>query len=244
MYFKHLKRLMKPKQYSLFRTVKLRYIFLHILIIAILFSIPNSINFYNAINVANQMVENKQHEIPDFKIKDNVLVLKEEKTIDVPPYKILFSNKKQSPENHVMSFQKYGIQVDESTFLSYLNLPMFYDKTTFISFLKTYTASSYFYLSIFIGFLIFIQFITTVIKIIFISIVAHVISVLFKRKSRFMNWLKITTFLLTLPSIILFFGLLNLKYNMFFIMCSWTVLAVLILVTVHYLPRKRAKFES
>lgn len=235
---------MKPKQYPFFRTVKLRYIFLHILIIAILFSIPNSIHYYNAINVANQMVENKQHEIPDFKIKDNVLVLKEEKTIDVPPYKILFSNKKQSPENHVMSFQKYGIQVDESTFLSYLNLPMFHDKTTFITFLKTYTASSYFYLSIIIGFLIFIQFITTVIKIIFISTVAHVISVLFKRKSRFMNWLKITTFLLTLPSIILFLGLLNIKYNAVFIISSWTVLTVLILATVHYLPRKKVKFES
>ncbi|RAI82416.1 DUF1189 domain-containing protein [Macrococcoides goetzii] len=239
MYFKHLKRLMKPKQYPFFRTVKLRYIFLHILIIAILFSIPNSIHYYNAINVANQMVENKQHEIPDFKIKDNVLVLKEEQIIDVPPYKILFSNKKQSPENHVMSFQKYGIQVDESTFLSYLNLPMFHDKTTFITFLKTYTASSYFYLSIIIGFLIFIQFITTVIKIIFISTVAHVISVLFKRKSRFMNWLKITTFLLTLPSIILFLGLLNIKYNAVFIISSWTVLTVLILATVHYLPRKK-----
>lgn len=244
MYIKHLKRLMKPRQYPLFRTAKLRYIFLHILIIAILFSIPNSINYYNAINVANQMVEDKQHEIPDFKIKDSVLVLSEEKTIEVPPYKILFSNKNQLPENHVMSFQKHGIQVDDSTFLSYLNLPMFNDKTTFIKFLKTYTASSYFYLSIIIGFLIFIQFITTVIKIIFISLVAHVISNLYKRKSRFMNWLKITTFLLTLPSIILFFGLLYKEYNTFFIISSWTLLSTLILVTVNYMPGKKVKLAS
>lgn len=241
MYLKHLKRLLNPKQYPLFRTVKLRYIFLHLLLIATLFSIPNSMNYFNIIQVANQMVETKQNEIPDFQIKHNKLVLSEEKTITVDPYTIQFKKDNQAPKHHVMTFQKDGIQVDESTFLSYTNLPVFEDKATLIKFLKTYTASSYFYLSLIILVLIFIQFITTIIKIIFVSSIAHLIALILNKKSGFMNWLKINTFLITIPSIILFLGIILNTIAPFFIILSWIILIPLIGITIHKLPKNKLK---
>ncbi|WP_414052457.1 DUF1189 family protein [Macrococcus animalis] len=243
MYIKHLKRIFKPTQYPLFRTIKLRYIFMHLLFIAILFSITNSLNYYNIIQVANQMVEKKQDEIPAFQINNNRLILSEEKSIKVDSYTIQFKKENQIPKQQVMTFQKEGIQIDESTFLPYMNLPVFEDKASLIKFLKTYTASSYFYLSLIIGFLIFIQFITTIIKIIFLSTIAHLLAIVLHKKSRFMNWLKINTFLITIPSIILFLGLLINPIAPFLIVFSWALIAILIVITINKLPKNKLKSQ-
>ncbi|MCU7556853.1 DUF1189 domain-containing protein [Macrococcus capreoli] len=236
MYIKHLKRIFTPKQYPLFRIVKLRYIFLHILLISTLFALSPSIQYYQAIQVGKQLIETKQHEIPDFTIQNNQLLLEEEKKITIPPYTIIFTNHQQKPQNHIMTFQKDGIQVDTATFLPYANLPVFHDKVSLINFLKTYTTSSYFYLSLIISILISIQFVATTIKIILVSCVAHIMSRVMKKKSRFMNWLKIITFLLTIPSIFLIVGLFVQYVSSMAILMSWLSLTILVVFTIRYLP--------
>lgn len=244
MYFKHLTRLLHPKQYPLFRIVKLRYIFLHIIIISTLLSLPSSMNYYQLMNIATQLVASKQTEIPEFKIINNELKLSGSTHIKVEQYDIFFSNKKITPRHNQMAFQKDGIYVDQATYLPYVNMPVFHDKKSLIQFLNTYTSSRYFYLSVIISVLVFIQFVSTVIKIIFVSTIAHFISLIFRKKSRFMNWLKIITFLLTFPSIILSFALFNSELNMVIITVSWLLLIIFILTAVMYLPKSTRKLKQ
>lgn len=244
MYFKHLSRMLYPKQYPLFRIVKLRYIFLHIIIISTILSLPSSMNYYQMMNIATQLVASKQTEIPEFKIINNELKISGSTHIKVDPYDIYFSNRKITPRHNQMAFQKDGIYVDQATYLPYVNMPVFHDKKSLIQFLKTYTSSRYFYLSVIISVLIFIQFVTTVIKIIFVSTIAHFISLILRKKSRFMNWLKIITFLLTFPSIILGLALFYAELNTIFITVSWMLLIILILTAIMYLPNTTRKLKQ
>lgn len=235
LYLKHLKRIFTPRQFPLFRTVKLRYIFLHLLIIAILFSIPASIKYFKIIQTADTMVGTKQSEIPDFTIKNNHLQLTHEQSIQIKPYTIQFKKEKAQPKKNMITFDPDGIQLDQSTFLSYDNIPVFDDRQSLIAFLKSYTSSSYFFLTLITCALIFIQYITTIIKIIFISGIAHSLARLAERKSRFMNWLKISTFIITLPSVILFIGTLNI-FQSLFVTISWLLICLYVLLTIRYLP--------
>ncbi|WP_414046275.1 DUF1189 family protein [Macrococcus equi] len=236
MYIKSIKRLFRPSQYPLFRTVKLRYIFLHIFLIALLFSIPNSLHFLNVINLASELIDKNQDDIPEFQIKDNHLNISQPRDIRVNDYVIRFSTENSHPAENIIIFQKDGIQVDRFAFLSYQNLPMFHDKSSFIDFLKTYTSSRYFYFGLIISILLFIQFTTTVIKIILVSSAAHLLAILSKKKSRFMNWLKIITFIITLPSIILFPSLIVPSNKLILIIISWLLLIFLVSVTIKKLP--------
>ncbi|MCE4956126.1 DUF1189 family protein [Macrococcoides caseolyticum] len=239
MYFKHLKRIFHPQSYPLFRTVKLRYIFLHLLIIAILFSIPNGIKYFNIIQIAHDIIDLKQSEIPDFQINDNVLHINKDKKIEINNYSVLFTNHSINPAHHLIIFSKNGIQIENTSFIPYNNIPLFSDKTSLVQFLETFTASRYFYFALIVSFFVFIQFISTIIKIIVMSTFAHGLSIVLKRKSRFMNWLKINTFIITVPSIILVLSLFLPEFTIFTMTLSWVIYLILIFITIYHLPKQR-----
>lgn len=119
---------------------------------------------------------------------------------------------------------------------------MFQDKETLIQFLKTFTDSIYFYFFILAILIISSQYVIIILKIIIISIVSHIISNKSNKKSRYMNWLKINTFLLTLPTLILLFGII--LNSVVLTIASWIALIILNLVTIKNLPKTSIKLNK
>ena len=119
---------------------------------------------------------------------------------------------------------------------------MFQDKETLIQFLKTFTDSIYFYFFILAILIISSQYVITILKIILISIVSHIVSIILNKKSRYMNWLKINTFLLTLPTLILLSAII-LK-SVVLTIASWIVLIILNLITIKNLPKNKHKAKQ
>ncbi|PTJ98507.1 DUF1189 family protein, partial [Mammaliicoccus sciuri] len=81
-YINELKRLFKhPSKYPMFRITKLRYIFLHILLLSLILIIPNSIQYIQITQNLSTLVNDEVTEIPDFKIDHNKMILSQDKSI-------------------------------------------------------------------------------------------------------------------------------------------------------------------
>lgn len=242
MYIQHLMRLFQPKRYPLYRIVKMRYILLHILLLSIAMASPAMINYFKTFQAINQVSHEELSAIPDFKVVDDSLILSQEKQIELSTLTLLFTEKNVEPLSNFIILDKDEILISKSSRIKYSNINMFQDKETLIQFLKTFTDSIYFYFFILAILIISSQYVITILKIILISIVSHIVSIILNKKSRYMNWLKINTFLLTLPTLILFSAII-LK-SVVLTIASWIVLIILNLITIKNLPKNKHKAKQ
>lgn len=243
-YVTALRRLFNYKKYPLFRTVPLRYIFLHILLLAVLLSMPAIIHLSSSITSVKQLIAEKEHEIPDFHIRKHQLELAhhQDKVIHLKHGTISFTEAARPKQHDIITFAKHQIYLQDMEPIHYQNIAMITGKASMISMLKTYTQSSYFYLVLLSLFLIAVQFSILTIKIIVVSFIAHLAAVLFRRKSRYMNWLKITAFLITLPTILQLTDLLI--SNALLNPLSWCIMILLICLAVFSLPEGKRLSNS
>lgn len=242
MYIQHLKRLFQPKRYPLYRIVKMRYILLHILILSIIMASPAIINYFKTFQAINQISQSELTAIPDFKVVDHELILSQEKEIELSTLTLAFTENNVQPRSNFIILDKDEILISKSLRIQYANINMFQDKETLIQFFKTFTDSIYFYFLILVLLIISSQYFITTLKIIIISIVSHIISKSLNKKSRYMNWLKINTFILTLPALLLLLGVIF-KFIILTI-ASWIVLIILDVLTIKYLPNQKHKAKQ
>jgi len=203
---------------------------------------PAMINYFKTFQAINQISHEELSAIPDFKVVDDSLILSQEKQIELSTLTLLFTEKNVEPLSNFIILDKDEILISKSSRIKYSNINMFQDKETLIQFLKTFTDSIYFYFFILAILIISSQYVITILKIIIISIVSHIVSIILNKKSRYMNWLKINTFLLTLPTLILLSAII-LK-SVVLTIVSWIVLIILDLITIKNLPKNKHKAKQ
>ncbi|UTH12959.1 DUF1189 family protein [Macrococcus equipercicus] len=234
-----LNRLLTPKKYPLYRTTPLRYVFLHLLLISLLMSAPGLTNSYLSISSFSQLVQEKERDIPDFQMVDHQLELPDdrEQTIPLKGGTITFTEQRSGRSSDIVTFTKDKLYIQSIAPITYSSLNMMDDKTSMIKQMKIYTQSSFFYFLLIALVLIIVQLTITIIKVSCVSLAAHGLASIARRKSRFMNWFKITAFLLTVPALVQYMNLL--VPNALFNPLSWCIMILLVSIAGWYLPRKK-----
>lgn len=253
-YLKLLKRVFKhPKQYPLLRTAKLRYVFLHILILSCILATTPLNTYKHGIDMLKS-ISNEKNTIPEFNIVSNELKLTNENTkkshernehqqyyhknilfIEADDNKTIEAISYLHPD---ITFSKHNIYLSESVKIPYSNLPMITDKKSLINMIDIFSKSSFFYLALIYLILIMIQMVSIIFKIIFITSISFILAKLMHRKFKYMNTLKITAFLLTIPTFIIFLG--NISLNSLFIVLSWCIIVMLMSLLIYYLPKAKS----
>lgn len=241
-YITALKRLFKPKKYPLYRIIKLRYVFLHLFLLSFLLTLPNSVHLYQSIVSLKVLIEHHEDEIPNFTIINNALNLKDDTTIQLNGQTITFTTQDITPKTDIITFSKNNIIIKNMGTYGYDQLNMFSDKDDLVVSLNNFTHSHLFFYSLIVTVLIIIQYAITIVKIIGLSMIAHLFSQLFNRKSRYMSWLKIIAFLITFPTIITFLYIIS-AYPLYNVV-AWCIMVMLIIITIYYLPMNRKKITT
>lgn len=251
-YVKELRRLfMHPKKYPMYRITKLRYIFLHILVLSFILILPSSTHYFQITQSLSALVHHEVNEIPKFTIDQNQMKLSQEKIIHLDNEQaIVFtkSNHFNMENNHLIVFKPDHIEISDynkHTELSYGSISTIVtNEQDLSSFIDTINSSKYFYLAIILLLLLFIQMVSLSLKIGIVALIAHIISRTLNKKTRFMTWLKASTFIITLPTLVLLLGIV--VSNTLLIIVSWCIIIVGIIATAYYLPngKKHANLKS
>lgn len=242
-YIKELKRLFKhPSKYPMFRITKLRYIFLHILLLSLILIIPNSIQYIQITQNLSTLVNDEVTEIPDFEIDDNKMNLSQDKSIKLNHHQMVEftqSNDFEMKDHHLIVFKPNHIEISnysDYTEISYGSLSsLVTNQDDLIKFIETINDSKYFYLSLIVVFLLFIQFLSLSIKIGILAFAGHLLGMFLRRKSRFMTWFKMMTFVITLPTLVLLLGMITVIPLL--IIASWCIIILSIVMIAMYLPK-------
>lgn len=242
-YIKELKRLFKhPSKYPMFRITKLRYIFLHILLLSLILIIPNSIQYIQITQNLSTLVNDEVTEIPDFEIDQNKMILSQDKSIKLNHHQTVEftkSNDFEMKDHHLIVFKPNHIEISnysDYTEISYGSLSsLVTDQDDLIKFIETINDSKYFYLSLIVVFLLFIQFLSLSIKIGILAFAGHLLGMILRRKSRFMTWFKMMTFVITLPTLVLLLGMITVIPLL--IIASWCIIILSIVMIAMYLPK-------
>lgn len=242
-YIKELKRLFKhPSKYPMFRITKLRYIFLHILLLSLILIIPNSIQYIQITQNLSTLVNDEVTEIPDFEIDQNKMILSQDKSIKLNHHQTVEftkSNDFEMKDHHLIVFKPNHIEISnysDYTEISYGSLSsLVTDQDDLIKFIETINDSKYFYLSLIVVFLLFFQFLSLSIKIGILAFAGHLLGMILRRKSRFMTWFKMITFVITLPTLVLLLGMITVIPLL--IIASWCIIILSIVMIAMYLPK-------
>ncbi|MEB7407629.1 DUF1189 family protein [Mammaliicoccus sciuri] len=242
-YIKELKRLFKhPSMYPMFRITKLRYIFLHILLLSLILIIPNSIQYIQITQNLSTLVNDEVTEIPDFEIDQNKMILSQDKSIKLNHHQTVEftkSNDFEMKDHHLIVFKPNHIEISnysDYTEISYGSLSsLVTDQDDLIKFIETINDSKYFYLSLIVVFLLFIQFLSLSIKIGILAFAGHLLGMILGRKTRFMTWFKMITFVITLPTLVLLLGMITVIPLL--IIASWCIIILSIVMIAMYLPK-------
>ncbi|MCJ0919063.1 DUF1189 domain-containing protein [Mammaliicoccus sciuri] len=242
-YIKELKRLFKhPSKYPMFRITKLRYIFLHILLLSLILIIPNSIQYIQITQNLSTLVNDEVTEIPDFEINQNKMNLSQDKSIKLNHHQTVEftqSNDFEMKDHHLIVFKPNHIEISnysDYTEISYGSLSsLVTNQDDLIKFIETINDSKYFYLSLIVVFLLFIQFLSLSIKIGILAFAGHLLGMMLRRKSRFMTWFKMMTFVITLPTLVLLLGMITVIPLL--IIASWCIIILSIVMIAMYLPK-------
>lgn len=242
-YIKELKRLFKhPSRYPMFRITKLRYIFLHILLLSLILIIPNSIQYIQITQNLSTLVNDEVTEIPDFEIDQNKMILSQDKSIKLNHHQTVEftkSNDFEMKDHHLIVFKPNHIEISnysDYTEISYGSLSsLVTDQDDLIKFIETINDSKYFYLSLIVVFLLFFQFLSLSIKIGILAFAGHLLGMILRRKSRFMTWFKMMTFVITLPTLVLLLGMITVIPLL--IIASWCIIILSIVMIAMYLPK-------
>lgn len=199
-YFTFFKRLLTFKKYPLFRTANFKHMLINILLISILIALPNIISLFQSVNATSGLAD-LESEIPDFRIVDGEYV-GETDTVSIRGNDILFSGDMATDDmvnrdsGILIGFLRDGIYIRDvqNSGFDYSYISQVETDEDLKTFIEQQTSSLYFYVIVYIVFYVAVIMFFAVI---FLSVgvyVLHLISQLMKKKSRFMNWFKFSTF--------------------------------------------------
>lgn len=206
-YFDFIKRLVTFKKYPLFRTVPFRYLLLNILILSIFISLPVIISLISTISTFGQLDEIGD-DIPEFTI-DGGTYNGEEKTIELNDNQVLFTaninrdEADQLDDKVLFAFLEDGIYISDiqnGTF-TYSFIGDIKDKASLEQFVSSQMSSLYFYIFIYITIYVVVIYFFIFTLMLFASLLFSFIASMMKKKTDYMNWFKIGSYITMLLSI-------------------------------------------
>lgn len=200
-YFTFFKRIITFEKYPLFRTVNFKQLLLNIFIISLLVSLPNIITLFQTVQAASG-IGDFESEVPDFEIISGEYI-GETQTITISGRQVLFTdemtveNDEEINNDVFLGFLKDGIYIKDvqDSGLDYSYIGEVNSDEDLKVFINQQTSSLYFYVFIYsILYLSLIVFFTVVLMSIG-NYILHIAAVAARKKSRFMNWFKISSFI-------------------------------------------------
>ena len=200
-YFTFLKRIIAFEKYPLFRTVNFRQLLLNIFLVSLLIALPNIITLFQTDQAASG-IGNIGSEVPDFEIIDGEYVGETEK-IFINGGEILFtenlttSNPAEISNDVFLAFLKDGIFIKDvqDSGLDYSYIGQVNNDEELKTFIEQQTSSLYFYVLVYSVLYLSLIIFFAVLLMSAGNYVLHLSAVAAKKKSRFMNWFKISSFI-------------------------------------------------
>ncbi|HBV22493.1 MAG TPA: hypothetical protein DEB42_01695 [Jeotgalicoccus sp.] len=241
-YFEFIKRLATFKKYPLFRTVPFRYLLLNILLLSIFISLPFITSLLATVNTFSSLSEIGD-EIPEFQI-ENGKYQGEEKLLDLNGQQILFTpvisqdDTAELGDPVLFAFLSDGIYINDiqnGTF-SYSFIGDITDNESLEQFVSSQMSSLYFYIFIYITIYVVVIYFFIFTLMLFLSLFLSFIANLAGRKTDYMNWFKIGSFILMLLALPI--GIIAVYTEVFY----WVILVIALIPYIYYfkkLPKQK-----
>lgn len=245
-YFEFIKRLVTFKKYPLFRTVPFRYLLLNILLLSIFISLPVIVSLIFTANTFGELTEIGD-DIPEFEI-ENGTYNGEDKILALNDSQILFtSNIKQEDADQIndevlFAFLQDGIYISDiqnGTF-SYSFIGDINDNESLEQFVSSQMSSLYFYIFVYITIYIVVIYFFVFTLMLFLSLLLSFISNLMHKKTDYMNWFKIGSYITMLLSIPI--GIIATLTETFY----WIILVIALIPYFYYykkLPKQKKTYS-
>lgn len=206
-YFTFFKRIVTFEKYPLFRTVNFRQLLLNIFIISLLVSLPNIISLFQTVQAASG-IGDIGSDVPDFEIVDGEYT-GETGTLSVGERKILFTGETTAgdtgeiDDDIFLGFLKDGIYIKDvqNSDFGYSLIGQVKDDEDLKMFIDQQTSSLYFYVMVYSVFYILLIMFFAVVLMSAGNYILHFAAERMHKKSRFMNWFKISSFITVLSLI-------------------------------------------
>jgi len=203
-YFTFFKRIVTFEKYPLFRTVNFRQLLLNIFIISLLVSLPNIISLFQTVQAASGIAD-IESEVPDFEIVDGEYT-GETGILSVGGRKVLFTGEiavgdtEDIKDDIFLGFLKDGIYIKDvqNSDFGYSLIGQVNNDEDLKTFIDQQTSSLYFYVMVYNVFYILLIMFFAVLLMSAGNYPLHFIAERMHKKSRFMNWFKISSFITVL----------------------------------------------
>lgn len=203
-YFDYFKSVVTFKNYPLFRAAHFRYLMLNIFIISILIALPHIITLFQTVQTVSGL-DDIADEIPQFEIVDGEYI-GETGSVSIGEDSVFFTGRykteasEELDDDVLFAFLRDGIYIRDiqNADLDYAYIGEIDDEADLKAFIDRQTSSLYFYMLIYIVFYVSIIMFFTVILMTIGNYIPHLLSLLYKKKTRFMSWFKFSTFVTVL----------------------------------------------
>lgn len=241
-YFEFIKRLVTFKKYPLFRTVPFRYLLLNILLMSIFISLPFITSLISTVNTFSHLSE-VEEDIPDFQIEHGEYK-GEEKLIDLNEHQIFFTpnvsqfNAGELDDGVLFAFLSDGIYISEiqnGTF-SYSFIGDITDNESLEQFVSSQISSLYFYIFIYTTIYVVVIYFFIFTLMLFLSLFLSFFANLAGKKTDYMNWFKIGSYIMMLLSLPI--GIISVYTEVFY----WVILIFALIPYIYYfkkLPKQK-----
>ncbi|TVT29453.1 DUF1189 domain-containing protein [Salinicoccus cyprini] len=199
-FFTFYKRFLTLNKYPLFRTANFKHMLINILLISLMIALPNIISLFQSVSATTSLTS-IESEIPEFSIVDGEYV-GESKTIQIHGSSILFSGSRSTGDmtgadrEVLIGFLKDGIYIRDvqGGGFDYSYISQVENNEDLETFIEQQTSSLYFYVAVYVVFYTAVIMFFAVILLSIGVYAMHLISSVLRKKSRFMNWFKFSTF--------------------------------------------------
>ncbi|WP_026858158.1 DUF1189 family protein [Jeotgalicoccus psychrophilus] len=241
-YFEFIKRLATFKKYPLFRTVPFRYLLLNILLLSILISLPFITSLLATVNTFSSLSEIGD-EIPEFQIA-NGEYQGEEKRLNLNDQQLLFTpdisqdDTAELGDDILFAFLSDGIYIKDiqnGTF-SYSFIGDINDNESLEQFVSSQMSSLYFYIFIYITIYVVVIYFFIFTLMLMLSLLLSFIANLAGRKTDYMNWFKIGSYIMMLLALPI--GIIAAYTETFY----WVILVTALIPYIYYfkkLPKQK-----
>ena len=236
-YFDFIKRLVTFKKYPLFRTVPFRYLLLNILILSVFISLPVITSLTSTVNTFGHLTE-IDDEIPDFQIENGVY-RGEDSLISLNENEVLFTseitteNADELSSSVLFAFLNDGIYISgiQNGTFSYSFIGDITDDESLKQFVTSQMSSLYFYIFLYVAIYIVVIYFFIFTLMLFLSLFLSFTAKLAGRKTDYMNWFKIGSYIMMLLSLPI--GIIAVFTETFY----WFILLIALIPYYYYLKK-------
>lgn len=236
-YFDFIKRLVTFKKYPLFRTVPFRYLLLNILILSVFISLPVITSLTSTVNTFGQLTE-IDDEIPDFQIENGVY-RGEDSLISLNENEVLLTseitteNADELSSSVLFAFLNDGIYISgiQNGTFSYSFIGDITDDESLKQFVTSQMSSLYFYIFLYVAIYIVVIYFFIFTLMLFLSLFLSFTAKLAGRKTDYMNWFKIGSYIMMLLSLPI--GIIAVFTETFY----WFILLIALIPYYYYLKK-------